>query len=200
MKVIGLCGGSGSGKGSVCEIFSELSVPSIDTDLVYREMTSADSPCIRELRREFGDGIVNSDGSLNRGMLRALVFSSADSETNRHKLNTITHRFILHETRRIISEQAKRGAPAIIVDAPLLYESGFDRECDVTVCVIADENIRVSRIVARDGISEDDARKRIAGQISNEELIRRADFVIDNNGDLVLLREEVLNLYKKIII
>ncbi len=198
MKVIGLCGGSGSGKGSVCEIFTELSVPSVDTDLVYRQMTSGDTPCIRALRSEFGDEILNADGSLDRAVLRKLVFSSEDSEKKRKKLNSITHKFILDETRKIISEKRKEGALGVIVDAPLLYESGFHRECDVTVCVIADEEVRVSRIILRDGISEDDARKRIAGQISNDELVRRADFVIENNGDLESLRKQVLNLYKKL--
>ena len=200
MKIIGLCGGSGSGKGSVCEIFSELSVPSVDTDLVYRKMTLVDSSCMRALKREFGDEIANSDGSLNRVELRRLVFDSEDAKKNRKKLNAISHKFILDETRRIIAEKEREGAKAIIIDAPLLFESGFDRECDVTACVIADEDVRISRIILRDGISAADAKRRIEGQITNDELVRLSDYVIENNGDLDALRAQVINLYKKIII
>ena len=156
MKIIGLCGGSGSGKGSVCRLFAEYSILSIDTDSVYRKMTEGDSECMRALKAAFGEKISQEDGSLDRKALRALVFSADDAKKNREVLNAITHKFILDETRRIIERERIRGAAAVIVDAPLLFESGFDRECDVIVSVIADEDTRISRIVLRDGISEDD--------------------------------------------
>ena len=200
MKVIGLCGGSGSGKGRVCEIFAELGVPSIDTDLVYRDMTLRDSPCLRALRQEFGDKVVSQDGSLNRAFLRTLVFGGDNATLNRDKLNSITHKFILDETRNILSQYERAGVLAAIVDAPLLFESGFASECDLTVCVTADEGVRISRIALRDGISESDAKKRISGQIPDEELSRRCDFVIKNDGDITSLRQQVVNLHKKIII
>ena len=200
MKIIGLCGGSGSGKGAVCDLFLELSIPSIDTDAVYHDMTRFDSPCLRALRKEFGDEIIAEDGSLDRIVLRDIVFCGENSFEKRQKLNTITHAFILDETRRIIEGKRAEGALAVIVDAPLLYESGFDKECDVTVCVIADEDVRISRIVSRDGITKEDAIKRIRGQISNDGLIEKSDFVIENNGDIEYLRSKVFELYKKIII
>ena len=199
MKVIGLCGGSGSGKGSVCQIFSELSVTSIDTDAVYHRLTSSDSECLRELVREFGDEILDTSGGLDRSVLRDVVFSSENAKQKRDILNCITHRHILDEARRIIAQKRSEGAAAIIVDAPLLYESGFDKECDVTVCVIADEDIRIQRIVERDGISEEDAIKRIKGQMMDEELLRRADYVIVNNCDFESLRSKVLEISKKIL-
>ena len=196
MKVIGLCGGSGSGKGLVCSIFSELSVPSIDTDALYREMTEKDSPCLRALRAEFGDEIISKDGSLNRSALRNIVFLSEKSELKRKKLNLISHKFILNEVRFIIEKNRKQGVSAVLVDAPLLYESGFDRECDLTVCVIADEEIRLKRIMERDGISKSDALARIRGQISNEMLINISDHVIENNGDIEKLRRLVTDFYE----
>ena len=199
MKIIGLCGGSGSGKGSVSRLFAGYSILSIDTDSVYRKMTEGDSECMRALKVAFGEKIAQEDGSLDRKALRELVFSVDDAEKNREILNNITHKFILDETRRIIEGERMRGAVAVIVDAPLLFESGFDRECDVIVSVISDEDIRVSRIVLRDGISEDDARKRIKGQLSDEELIKRSDYVVYNNADLVSLQVQVVDLYKKII-
>lgn len=200
MKVIGLCGGSGSGKGAVCELFSEMDVSSIDTDRVYHRLTSSPSPCLEELALVFGKSIIDERGALDRRVLRGLVFGSCDADERRRKLNEITHKHILGEARRIISEKRDEGAKAIIVDAPLLFESGFDKECDVTVCVIADKDIRIKRIMARDGISAEDAKRRIDGQIPNDELVRRVDYVIENNGDLDILRDEVKRVYKKILI
>ena len=85
MKVIGLCGGSGSGKGKVCEIFSTLSVSSIDTDSVYHKLTSCESSCLRELVDEFGNGILNAKGGLDRSVLREIVFSSENSALKSRK-------------------------------------------------------------------------------------------------------------------
>ena len=198
MKVIGLVGGSGSGKGCVCELLSEYSTYSIDTDRVYHEITSSDSPCLRELVSEFGEAVVGNDGALDRAYLRSIVFGTSDADEKREMLNKIAHKHILNEVRKIILQKQNEGLRAVIVDAPLLYESGFDAECDVTVCVIADEDVRIERIVLRDGISVDDAVKRIRGQLSNDELAARSDFVIENNGDLDELRSQLQNLIKKI--
>ena len=198
MKIIGLVGGSGSGKGCVCDILSERSVFAIDTDRVYHEITSSDSPCLRELALEFGNAVIGKNGALDRVYLRGIVFGTKDADEKREKLNKIAHKHILNETRKIIKEKLEAGFAAVIVDAPLLYESGFDSECDITVCVVANEDLRVKRIVLRDGISEDDAIKRIRGQLSNEELASRSDYVIQNNGNFEDLREQVDDLIKKI--
>ena len=135
MKVIGLCGGSGSGKGAVSRIFAEIGIPSIDTDAVYRRMTLSDSPCMRALAAEFGKEIINSLGGLDRARLASIVFN----DPSRLKtLNKIAHSFILDETRRRLAEYSDEGFPAAVVDAPVLFESGFDKECDEIICVLAD--------------------------------------------------------------
>ena len=103
----------------------------------------------------------------------------------------------VNHRRRIMSDESR--AIAVIVDAPLLYESGFDKECDITVCVVADESVRIDRIVQRDGISVEDAKKRIRGQIASDELVRRSDYVVYNNDGLDSLRDQIDDLYKKII-
>ena len=190
MKIIGLCGGSGSGKGAVCDLFLELGIPSIDTDALYHKMTSSDSPCLRALAREFGESIIDVHGKLDRAVLRGIVFSS-DGENKRKKLNEIAHKYILDRTREIIKEYECAGKRAVIVDAPLLFESGFNKECDFILCVTADEKIRVKRIVLRDGISEEDAYKRISSQITTEELLSKSDAFITNNGDYASLSVEV---------
>ena len=196
MKVIGLCGGSGSGKGTVSSILKKHGIPSIDTDAVYREMTSGDSPCMQALKESFGNDIVNADGGLDRGGLAAVVFGDAEKLK---LLNRIAHSFILDETRRLLDEYRSAGYAAAIVDAPVLYESGFDSECDEVVCVVADTDVRVRRIIQRDGISLDAAMKRIQSQMSNEELISRSHYVINNNGNLEELSSEVDKLAKIIL-
>lgn len=189
MKVIGLCGGSGSGKSTVCSLFAELGVPSIDTDKLYHDMISTDTECTRELLAAFGEQ-VHAHPGIDRAALREIVFASS---VNLNRLNEITHRHILNSVRNIIEHTEADG---IIIDAPLLFESGFDKECDLTVCVVADNDIRLKRILERDGISRDAAQKRIASQIGNAELIERCDYALENNSGTDELKKKVRELNK----
>ena len=195
MKIIGLCGGSGCGKGMVSSLFLKLGIPSIDTDLVYKEITSFRSSCIEALIEAFGESIANEDGSLNREVMRSKVFFDQNKESNIKLLNRITHKFILDETRKRIDQYEAKGKNAVIVDAPLLFESEFDKLCDVTVAVIADEDKRIDRIMSRDGISYDHAKNRINSQLSTSELIKKVDLVIENNGDINELSSKVTKIY-----
>ncbi len=201
MKVIGICGGSGAGKGYVCGIFAEYGIPSIDTDAVYHEMISKPSECLNELRDFFGESIISEDGSLNRRALSDIVFAE-DAGEKLSELNRITHRHILNKTDLILDNYRKENKIAAIVDAPLLFESGYDKKCDAVVAVVADKDTRIKRIIKRDGIACEAAEKRIASQKSNEYLTQRADFVITNNinqPDLhkqindILLKMDILN-------
>ena len=153
----------------------------IDTDRVYREICTPGSPCINALAAEFGDGILLPDGSLDRKSLGARVFSDPDA---RHRLNTISHAYILAETQRRIACAEADGYDAVVVDAPLLFEAKFDRFCDITVGVVAPTEERISRIVSRDGITHDAAEKRIGAQTGDNELRCKCDFIIENHGDL----------------
>ena len=202
LLTIGLCGGSGSGKGAVCDAFRACGIPSVDTDKVYHMLTSAPSDCLDELVSVFGVGIL-TDGILDRRKLADIVFNPDGGEKARARLNSIAHKHILARTRGMAAEFYNAGARAVVIDAPLLFESGFDRECDVTVAVIADAEKRVERITARDGISRDAALRRIASQIADSDLISRADHVIYNNGSFdelscavnALVRELLKNDY-----
>ena len=192
MLVIGLCGGSGSGKGTVCAFFAELGIKSIDTDKLYHEIISFDSACTMELVKSFGNAIYANPG-IDRKALRNIVFSSDD---NLKLLNKITHKHILSEVRNII--EANSDSRGIIIDAPLLFESGFNSECDVTVAVIASESTRLERITKRDGISLEHAKARIASQISDAELIEKCNYSIENSSTEKELRTRVLELYRKL--
>ncbi|MBO7196077.1 MAG: dephospho-CoA kinase [Clostridia bacterium] len=198
MKVIGLCGGSGSGKGALCELFRQKNIPTIDTDLVYREITVGRSECLSALEKAFGKDIITEDGALNRRILSNIVFSGENSERRLALLNSIAHRYILDEVRLRLNEYRLRGCSAAVVDAPVLYESGFDRECDIIICVIADYETRISRIMARDNLSRDAAVMRISSQISDAELISKVDYVIENNSDIEALDNQLRAVLKQI--
>ncbi len=180
-KVIGLCGRSGSGKGYVCDKLLKHGIPSIDTDKVYRDILSREgSECLFELILEFGEEIA-VDGVLDRRKLASIVFAEGN-EDKLKRLNTISHKHILKETRLMISQYEKEGAAAVIVDAPVLFESGFDSICDITLCVTAPDSVCIQRICKRDGRSEAEARRRLASQKSVEELRGLCTFEIVNDG------------------
>ena len=180
MKIIGLCGMSGSGKGYVSDIFVKYSIPSIDTDKVYRDLLKEDnSPLINELKSAFGEDIISSDGSLDRQKLSGIVFADADKLKI---LNSITHKYIKIKTDELLREFKKKGTDAVIIDAPVLFESGFDKMCDIKVCVTCDTDTSVKRIKARDGISEEKARERLSKQITPEKLRGLCDYEIVNDS------------------
>lgn len=183
MVVIGLCGSSGSGKGYICQLFTERGIKWIDTDKVYRDITSSRTPCIEALADIFGIEILNEDGSLNRKELSKLVFNGEKAEENRKNLNRIAHSFILMETENLITAYKLDGAKAVLVDAPLLFESGFDKMCDVTICVTAPFETKLERIMKRDNLSLDDALARLRSQLSDDELRARCNYEIDNSGN-----------------
>lgn len=190
---IGLCGRSGTGKGYVCRIFAEMGIPSVDTDAVYREMTGPCeilSPCMEELIGAFGDSVCREDRSLNRPVLSSIVFAEGGAEALA-RLNRITHRHILQETEKRIRDFASQGYSFVIIDAPVLFESGFDSMCRFTVCVTASQETSVMRIMQRDGISEEAAVRRLAAQKTNEELIRLCDFHIENELHCGTLHEQI---------
>ncbi len=198
MKVIGVCGGSGSGKGAVCGLFSALGIPSIDTDALYHEMTAKRCALTEALAARFGEQILETDGSLCRARLAKRVFSEGAKE-DLADLNRISHAYILAGVRSWLSECREKGIPAALVDAPLLFESGFDRECHSIICVTAPVELRISRIMQRDGISRLDAERRIASQHSDAYLIERSGYHIVNAGDFCVLQARVEEIAQKIL-
>ena len=198
MRVIGLCGGSGSGKGAVCALLLELGIPSVDTDAVYHELVGGPSECLTELVGAFGAEIIEN-GALCRRALADIVFTGEGKEERLALLNGITHKHILARTRRMLGEFAGRGSRAAVVDAPLLFESGFDAECDLTVAVVADRELRIARIMSRDNITRREAERRIDSQVSDAVLSGKVDRVIINDGDLESLRVSVESLVKSVL-
>lgn len=193
--VIGLCGRSGSGKGFLSSLFAEAGVPSIDTDKVYRELTGTPAggkltSCMKELVSEFGERILNRDASLDRQTLANIVFAPGGSDRLK-RLNEIAHRHILAETDRRIAFLGDLGYDMVIVDAPVLFESGYDKKCDFIVAAVAPDEVVLKRIMDRDGIDEKAALRRLGVQMPNSEFRRRADHVIETDTDEDTLRMRV---------
>lgn len=193
MKIIGLCGGSGSGKSAVSRMLREAGCLHLDADAIYHELIGGDSACLRELADEFGREIVAENGALDCKKLASIVFADG-AEQKRRRLNAITHRYVLDEIRQRIAA-AEGDYTAAIVDAPLLFESGFNTECDLVVSVTAPREIRIARLMARDSITAEQAERRISAQLDDEFLRSNSDVIIENNNDLDALASKV----KKII-
>ncbi len=198
MQIIGLCGSSGSGKSSAARIFASFGIPIIDADAVYRDLLYPYSPLIADITKEFGSSVINDDGTLNRRALAAFVFSPGGNRVHLARLCAITHGAVISETELRISKLKKSGENRVIFDAPLLFESGFDKRCDVIVSVVADMDIRIGRLVERDGITPQQAKDRISSQLSDEYLISRSDYYIVNNGTADELYKSVADIVKKI--
>lgn len=195
--IIGLCGSSGSGKTFLSECFARQGAFVIDTDEVYHSLvgsSSVRSACIAELSSFFGEEVINSDNSLNRKALGGIVFGKGN-EDKLARLNEITHKYIREETLRLIKEHSEKSVSPVIIDAPLLYESGFDSLCDAVIVAYAPRNVAIRRIMVRDGISEKEAEARLDSQVPSEELIARADFAVnthDSEENLTVKAKEIL--------
>ena len=195
MKIIGLCGQSGAGKTTALEIFKNEGFAVIDCDEVSRFVTLADSECVRELVDRFGNGILNPDKTLKRQALADIVFSDSQSLAD---LNKITHRHILAEVFHRLDLFRENGFRVAVIDAPVLFESGLDKDCDTTLAICANLETRLSRIIERDGISRERAEARVSRQLSDAELSCLADHVIYNDSDLEEFYSEVLKYAKEI--
>lgn len=195
VKVVGICGSIGSGKSTFARELERLGAFRIDCDEVYSVIVGAPGKCIDELRESFGENIVLPDGSLDRKALSEEVFSNSDKL---ELLDLITHKYISAEVDRLILEGEKLGRNIILVEAPLLFESGFDKKCDTTVAVTAPESVKLERITARDGCTVEEARARLYRQLDDITLSSKSDKIIVNDTDENGLIKSAESLYKEL--
>lgn len=198
MIVIGLCGGSGGGKSTVAGSFEKYGVPSVNTDQVYKHLTSYRSKCMEELIGAFGACISLSDGSLDKAAMRELVFASENCDEKRALLNNITHKHILNDVKMKIAQYEVQGKKAITLDVPLMYESGFDSLCNYMIGVTASIDLRLKRIMLRDAITKAQAIARIESQMSDSQIMERADFIIRNDCDVSVIDTAVHDIILKL--
>lgn len=193
MLTIGLTGPSGAGKGVIASLFARYGIPSIDTDAVYHRLLVPPSGCLDELTQRFGTDILTADGALDRKKLASIVFAEGHREDLRD-LNRITHRHVLDEVRRMLADYAAVGKPAVLVDAPQLFESGFDAECSFILSVLAPYDVRLARIMARDGLDVERARARLAASHTDEFFRERSSAVILNCDEIEAMDGEIRRL------
>lgn len=184
MKIIGLTGPTGAGKSTAARWFADRGCAVIDCDAVAREIVQVGSPVLAQLAEAFSPAVLRPDGSLDRAALAHIAFADADTTA---RLNAITHPAILTRVRNDIEQACAEGYRAAVIDAPLLYESGFDAACDAVVAVLADCRVRRMRIMERDGIDEAAAVRRMGAQPEDGFYLGRGAAAVYNNGDTAAL-------------
>jgi dephospho-CoA kinase len=185
---VGLTGGIGSGKSEVARRFAAYGAVLIDADAIAREVVAKGTPGLDAVVAEFGSGVLAADGSLDRELLAAVVFSDDGA---RRRLNAIVHPLVGQRSVELMAEAEAADPDAIVVhDVPLLVESGLQGLYDVVVVVATDAETQVRRLVEKRGMAEADARARIAAQATNQARLAVADIVIRNDGDLAELDDQ----------
>ena len=194
MKVIGLTGGTGSGKSVVSKSLAEAGAVIVDADKIAHEIILKGEPAYQEIVDYYGTDILDAEGNIIRKKLGEIVFNDKEKLAF---LNQCTHKYITAEVKRQIAAAKEAGtATAIIVDAPLLLEAKLETVCDLVWVVYADPEVRAQRVMARDGITYELAKARISNQKSWEEYKSAASAVIDNSKDLVHLKEQMTEILK----
>lgn len=197
MFLVGLTGGIGAGKSTVSALLAEYGAVIIDADQIARDLQRAGSPMLAAMAARFGTQVLCEDGSLDRGAVASMVFGESDqSKQALADLNAITHPAIHDEIRHKIAEQVDSDH-VVVLDFPLLGENPRD---DLQAMIVVDVpvDVAIERLVGLRGMTESDARNRIASQISREDRLARATHVVDNAGDLDSLRAQVDSVWSAI--
>lgn len=192
MIILGITGGSGCGKTTVSKILSENGVDVVDCDLVTRKIVEPNEPALREIEDTFGNEYLNSDKTLNRKKLAGLVFNSPESLL---KLNKIMHKYVEEYINLYIQNSTY---DIVGIDAAALIESGINKKCDYLLCVLANKDLRLQRIINRDNLSQDEALSRINAQKNDEFYIEKSDYIVYNNGNIDEINEQIIKILNEI--
>ena len=196
MKRVGLTGGIATGKSHVRAVFEALGVPTIDADVLAHEAVAPGSPGFQAVKARFGSDVVDSRGALDRRKLANLVFADAQA---RKDLEAIIHPGVVAAIDRWFASIDAQAHSFAIADVPLLYEAGRERDYEVVIVTACELATQIRRVMARDGITEAEARQRIAAQLPIEEKVRRADHVIRTDGLLASTNAQVHEVYKRLL-
>jgi dephospho-CoA kinase len=193
---VALTGGIATGKTTVLRRLESRGVPTIDADVLAREVVRPNTPGWTAVRTRFGDAVLSRDGEIDRARLADIVFRDPGA---RHDLEAIVHPRVYEAITAWFSEQARRpGTAFAVADIPLLYETGHERDFDAVVVTVCSPATQVRRLMARDGLSEPDALRRLAAQWPIEEKRRRADYVVDTEGMLAETGRRVDGIHRQL--
>ncbi|MER2233414.1 MAG: dephospho-CoA kinase [Leuconostoc mesenteroides] len=196
MLTVGLTGGIATGKSTVSALLRQAGFPIVDADIVAREVVEPGTPTLEKIKLAFGPGIIDN-GVLDRRKLGQIVFEDG---AQLKKLNDIMQPAISSAMADKINFWRLQNVPILVLDVPLLFERDYDKNklVDKIIVVTASEEIQLSRLENRDQLSNMEARNRVKAQLPMTQKIARADYVIDNNGRIEELQEQVTVLIKKI--
>ena len=194
--IIGLTGGIGSGKSETARHLVSLGAVHVDADAISRSLTAPGGEALEPIREVFGDGVFFEDGTLDRRALGDMVFNDVAA---RRALEGIIHPRVQRATMEAVDKAREDGADAVLLDVPLLFETGMDALCDVNWLITADREQRIQRVMARDGLAREAVEARINSQMSDEEKAARATKVIKNDQSVEKLKNELTGLYNQLL-
>lgn len=194
--IIGLTGGIGCGKSEAAQFLKSLGAAHIDADEISRALTGENGEALQEIRERFGDGAFREDGTLDRARMAEFIFSN---EAARRALEGILHPLVQRTMLRQMDEAAERGDRIVILDVPLLFETGMDALCDECWTLYVDRETQIERVMARDGLDRDQAEARIDSQMSVEERNTRATRAINTDRPIERTQAELAALYHAVL-
>ncbi len=195
MLKIGITGGMGSGKTTVCRVFESLGIPVYYADLKAKALMQSDAQLIAAIQAEFGEQTYDQHQQLNRAYLAEKAFSNAEQTA---KLNALVHPAVYHDFEKW-AKTWEANKPYVLKEAALLFESDSYKQCDYSILVLADHQVKIERIKARDGLQEEQILARMDKQWSDAQKLEKANFVIHNNENTSIL-QQVLALHSQFIL
>ncbi|NQZ93740.1 MAG: dephospho-CoA kinase [Moritella sp.] len=192
MYVVGLTGGIASGKTTVADLIAAQGINLVDADIVAREVVAIGSDGLKQISAHFGEPILQDDGSLNRGLLREKIFSN---DANKQWLNNLLHPMIRAE---LLTQLAASNSPYTLLVVPLLVENKLTTLCDHVLVVDVEEQVQITRTMARDKVSAEQVKAIIQSQATREQRLTAADSVVVNN-DRQQLTSDVAVLHQKFL-
>lgn len=193
MFVIGITGGIGSGKSSVSAILADRGLRVLDADEISREVTSVNGIALPEIAEVFGKRALSADGSMNRKYISSVVFND---NTKLDILSSIVHKYVFQYMDAELEKERNRKTKCVVLDVPIPVRKGFVDHCNQIWTVICDDDVRIDRLIKR-GMEREDAQRRIAMQMTDDEYAALGDHVIDNSGSREELKSKVDELIKK---
>ncbi len=192
MLKVGITGGIGSGKTTVCQLFELLGIPVFYADTRAKYLMATDEVLINDIKAAFGNDMYPEDGLLDRRRLASIVFND---DLQLEKLNSVVHPAVF---RDFAVWSARQKAPFVLKEAAILFESGSDKDCDYTIVVTSPLVLRIDRVMSRDNVSAEEIKKRMDKQLNDDEKIKLADFVLLNDEQQLLI-PQVLALHKQLL-
>lgn len=193
--ILGLTGGIATGKSTVSSMFTDKNVKVIDTDKIARDVLKKGTEGYFEVINHFGEEILLTDKEINRKLLGRLIFMN---KVKRDLLNSIVHPKVLEICLNEIKNQKELNTKYVVLDVPLLYESGFDKYTDKVICVYTSKQRQLQRLMDRDLVNEEYALMKINAQMSIEEKVVKADYVINNSNSILDTKRQFLEIIEEL--